>query len=63
MDFIARKSMWQKSKCKENRSFCDKMISLVLLLVGNTRNILYGYFLLSDSYDPKDLFEKEKMQL
>ena len=63
MDFIARKSMWQKSKCEEPRSFCDKMISLVLLLVGNTRNILYGYFLLSDSYDPKDLFEKEKMQL
>ena len=35
MDFIARKLRWQKSKCKENHSFSDKMI--LFRFAENTR--------------------------
>ena len=48
LDFIARKSRWQKSKCKENYSFYDKMI-LFVLVQRKYKNILFGYLILLDS--------------
>ena len=48
MDFIARKLRYEKSKCKENYSFFDKMISFVLVQ-RKYKNILFGYLILLDS--------------